>query len=443
MNKEQFLTQFFLQLNESNIEYFVFGEYSELPKSTGNSDLDIIVTPKDIKSLLTNFNNLIVKHKIKLVSFYTNNNGFFYRIINDKDQSWGLQLDLFYKGFYFQNKEYFPVEEIKNDILLYQGIKVLNINKTYLIGFLKEIVHNSWSKDKYINGFLDEVLRDEKKHQLLFLRLYGKEFVDLVFSGLSEKALKLNSERLGKIIFQKIYGGSFSKLINKLDKISYFKRLFRMPGYTIAFLGTDGSGKSTIIDAITPILNEGFNKSVYYEHMRPNKLPSIARLLGKKEDSSSPVTDPHAQKQSGFVGSLFRFSYYYIDYTLGYFLKIFPKKAFKSCIWIFDRYYYDYLLDQKRARIKLPVFVIKIGAFFMPKPDMIICLGTDAEKIYARKPEISFQEVERQVKALKDFSSQNKGAVWIDTGVDIETSKQACLEHITNFMVNRFKDSNQ
>jgi len=211
----------------------------------------------------------------------------------------------------------------------------------------------------------------------------------------------------------------------------------------IAFLGTDGSGKSTIIDAIRPYLNQAFDGKFYYEHMRPNKFPSIARLMGKKEDFITAVTDPHAQKPSGFFGSLFRFSYYYIDYTLGYFLKVFRRKKSESCVWIFDRYYYDYLLDQKRARIHLPQSLIKLGAFFIPKPDIIICLGTDAEKIYARKPEISFQEVERQVKALKEFSSQNKRAVWIDTGVDIETSKQACLEHITDFMANRFKHLNQ
>ena len=39
----------------------------------------------------------------------------------------------------------------------------------------------------------------------------------------------------------------------------------------------------------------------------------------------------------------------------------------------------------------------------IPKPDIILCLGGDPEKIYNRKPETSLEEVTRQTSALKDF----------------------------------------
>jgi hypothetical protein len=57
------------------------------------------------------------------------------------------------------------------------------------------------------------------------------------------------------------------------------------------------------------------------------------------------VTDPHALQ---VLLVQFRLSYYMIDYTMGY--GGFPKKAFKSVVWIFDRY--DYL-DPKRAELIL------------------------------------------------------------------------------------------
>ena len=65
------------------------------------------------------------------------------------------------------------------------------------------------------------------------------------------------------------------------SEISFY-RLLKHPGFTIAFIGTDGSGKSTIINKISPILNQAFHKSIFYEHMRPNKLPSLAKLFGKR-----------------------------------------------------------------------------------------------------------------------------------------------------------------
>ena len=51
-------------------------------------------------------------------------------------------------------------------------------------------------------------------------------------------------------------------------------------GLTIAFIGTDGSGKSTIIDHVVPWLNSININGVHYEHLRPNWLPPLRALKG-------------------------------------------------------------------------------------------------------------------------------------------------------------------
>ncbi|WP_111709971.1 hypothetical protein [Lutibacter citreus] len=439
ISKQFFLSNLFSSLSNANIDYFVIGEYEKLPESTGGSDLDIIVSPKDIGQFLDILNNLILENQLNVASYYINNNGLFYRILSQKNPFWGLQVDLFFKGFYFQNHEYFPIKEIRGNIFIYKGIKVLDLNKAYLIGYLKEIVHKSWSKDKYIKGFVAEVSKDVEKYKKLFLQLYGQNFVDIVFKGLSENEIKENSMILGEIMFKQIYNSPFSKIKNVLDKINYIKRVFKQPGYSIAFLGTDGSGKSTIINSISPILNEAFHNSVYYEHLRPNKFPSIAKLIGEKENFDGPVRDPHSKEASGFFGSILRWSYYLLDYTLGYGLKIFPKKAFKSSVWIFDRYYYDYRIDKQRTRVNLPDWVLRLGQFIIPEPDLIICLGADPEAIYSRKPELSLEEVKRQVNVLSKFCSTHKRAVWVDTSQSIEKSINDSMNEITYMLGKRFK----
>ena len=211
---------------------------------------------------------------------------------------------------------------------------------------------------------------------------------------------------------------------------------------TIAFLGTDGSGKSTIINAVIPILNEAFHSGVHYEHMRPNYMPSLAVAMGKKRkvEPVTVCTDPHAGKPSGFLGSLLRLNYYMIDYTYGYFRKIYLDKSVKTHVWIFDRYYYDYLIDPQRGRIQLPEWMIRFYGLFVPTPDIIICLGTDAKKIHERKPELPLEEVERQVNKLQNFARKHKKAVWIDTGCSIEESTKQTMDAILSIMTKRFKN---
>jgi hypothetical protein len=132
-----------------------------------------------------------------------------------------------------------------------------------------------------------------------------------------------------------------------------------------------------------------------------------------------------------------------IDYTMGYWVKVFPKKAFKSVVWIFDRYYYDYLIDPKRARIKLPNWVFKVGLYLIPEPDLIICLGADSTVIHNRKPELSLDEVERQVMELTEFCHKHKRAVWVDTDSSIEQSVQNTMFAISKMMEKRFETMNK
>lgn len=194
--------------------------------------------------------------------------------------------------------------------------------------------------------------------------------------------------------------------------------------YIIIFLGTDGSGKSTIINKTTPLIEDLFKLQVKYEHMRPNYIPSLGEIIGgHSENKIKPTTNPHGKQPSNFIGSLFRLSYYMIDYTWGYFRKVYGSQA----VWIFDRYFYDYIIDPLRGRLSLPKWIINVYGWFIPNPDIIICLGGKPETIYERKPETSLEEVSRQICALQKFCNAHPRAVWIDTSTDINNSILATM----------------
>ena len=109
-------------------------------------------------------------------------------------------------------------------------------------------------------------------------------------------------------------------------------------------------------------------------------------------------------------------------------------------MFIFDRYYYDYYIDQRRSRTSLPHWILRFGECFVPKPDLTLCLGGDPKKIYERKPETSLQEVERQTIVLRSFCKKRKRTVWIDTTLKPEKSIQIAKEAIVKMLTPRFKN---
>lgn len=438
-NKELFLSEYYSALNNNNADYFVYGEYKMLPKDTNGSDIDMIIFcgedkfPKHIKILL----EVAKKQNIKLVSAYYSKTSFFLRFLS-KD-GWGVQFDILRNMHWHDGKNYYPIEYIKKDVILHNNIKVLDIKVGYYLDYLKETSHVLRVKEKYANGFIEEYLNN-KNRKIELEKLYGKKFTELIDSNLSVCELCKIAPNVGFFIRKTIHKNDYIQRF--LIKFSNIKRFMTPPGYVIAILGTDGSGKSTIINNITPILNEGFHNGVIYNHLRPNVIPDLGVVMGKKEKTKEvkTVSNPHSEKQSGFVGSLVRWGYYMIDYTFGYLKAVYPVIHTKSKVFIFDRYYYDYYIDQKRSKTNLPNWVLKFGEFFVPKPDIILCLGGDPEKIYNRKPETSLEEVTRQTNALKEFCSNHKNAVWIDTCTDIQTSTDETMNAICDMMAKRFSN---
>ena len=196
----------------------------------------------------------------------------------------------------------------------------------------------------------------------------------------------------------------------------------------IAFVGTDGSGKTTVMNAVLPELEKSIGAKFIVHHLKPDFLPPLGRFRGVKHEEGYVCTNPHGSKPSGFWGSCFRLAYLTLDYVLGYWFKVRPKtKSPDVAGWIFDRYAYDMLIDPLRFRLKLPQWLVKMALDVIPNPDVVVCLGGDAEKIHARKPETSLEEVQRQVAELKKFFDGNNRAVWIDTTTSIEDSCNAAM----------------
>lgn len=433
-----FLTSFFENLNSTGIFYSVLRNSDNLPYSTNGSDLDILINKSDKVIFYKLLIDIAGRYNGNIVSFINSNSCPRICVLGYKDLPWGIMIDLHYDLIGYRGHTLFTNKIIvKNTFLNNNNISVLDDKIISLNGIFKELLNNGICDVKYFKSFKTSLL-DNVFLKNVFNEINKPALVNVISNfkeiSYSEQSMK-NYSKVLKLSFPK-------KKIEPLDLLVKLSRLLKQPGFTIAFLGTDGSGKTSIIENIKPFLSDSFHNSVYYEHMRPNKFPSIAKLFGKKEEFTETVSNPHGSSSSGFFGSLARWLYYLLDYTFGFYLKVWSKKSIKSCVWIFDRYYYDFLIDPKRARMKLPKIIFKLGQFLIPEPDLILCLGSEGHVIHKRKPELTLEEVNRQIYELKNFSQSHNRAVWIDTGKDIETSSKDAIDAITNMMGKRFMNVN-
>ena len=128
--------------------------------------------------------------------------------------------------------------------------------------------------------------------------------------------------------------------------------------------------------------------------------------------------------------------YYVCDYILGYFIKILPLQRQNKFI-IFDRYYFDFIVDQKRSAINLnktlATFFYKV---FIPKPNKIFFVSVDSKVAYKRKKELPINVIKNinfeyynLSKKLKNFD--------IISNIDLESTKNIVIKKYILLITNQ------
>jgi len=431
------LKEFFDELNKNNINYCVLRNYQNLPESLGGSDLDILISQKDINKFYLILNEVLKKNNGKIIIKYGKYTPRLCIAGVIEDELYGLQIDVHEGILPYKFIPMFSVDYILNNKSKYNQIYVANNNDAIFLAFLKEILNNKTCKLNYYQEAKKIWLEKKDNYKNILLKIYDIEFINLL-NDLMETEYDMKKIKKLALLGRKIL---LKGVNNKIKLLKVFsEKIYRLknpPGFTIAFLGVDGSGKSTIINEIKKPLNEAVHNALYYKHMRPNLLPNISELLKKNKKKDKNYLIPHGAKPSGFFGSLLRLTYYSFDYIVGYFVKIYPNMVKKSSIFIFDRYYYDFLIDPQRARISLPKKIICFFEKLIPKPNLVIVLIAEPDVIYNRKKELSLEEIKKQVNNFT-ILAENKNFIINNTNDSIINVKKKVFQIIINSMSKRY-----
>jgi thymidylate kinase len=227
----------------------------------------------------------------------------------------------------------------------------------------------------------------------------------------------------GRVVGKKFYGFA-----------SRIRRCWRPDGgLNVVFLGPDGAGKSSVIQAVGPMLAGAFSRTACYSF--PPAL--LGRLL---RGADPPYILPHALPPRSFLTSAVRaVLYWFAYYTFGY---VTVRLALaRNTLILHDRHLVDTLVDSRRYRYGGPLWLLRLLWRLVPKPDLIILLDAPPGVLQARKQEVPFEESARQREAYLSLVGTMKNGHIVDAARPLEQVvgdvNEIILRHLATRIVRR------
>jgi thymidylate kinase len=173
----------------------------------------------------------------------------------------------------------------------------------------------------------------------------------------------------------------------------------------LAVLGPDGSGKTSVIDALTRIWPPDAGV-VRRHHWRPH-------VLGRRPGAVTIVSDPHGKPDRPWCASVAKLVLLLLDWWVGNALVLSRERA-RGDLVVFDRCFLDLLCDPRRYRYGASLRLARWVSVLVPHPTLVVVLDAPVAVLHSRKLEVPALEVERQRRAYRRLVDQERGAVLID-----------------------------
>lgn len=445
------LVEFLKALDDSGIKYFILRGYEGLPNNNPSKDVDIMIdigTRHAAKGILK---KVFAKHGIEY--FYPIVHGHIncYLGMNTSEQL-SIHIDLV-EGYVSKGFEVFTFDELYQYVVPYNGMNVLDdlMNGIMLVVYKIFGYHHAKLKPAYQADIFKAQQQSPEEFRSILARIAGEKLGNKICDLIAQKdfdaVVALEPEftkALKKYTFKarplNTIRYSVEFLWQKINRIIFNYKKYAK---TFAVIAPDGTGKTTFLDALLDELNFYYvnnpeDNRFHVYHFRPSILPNLGAVGEKagvmKQDTD--FTNPHRSKPANPLSSFIRITYYTLDYIIGW-QKCVRNDVHYDRYTIFDRYSYDFIVDPKRTKLNLSESVRKFFVRLTPQPRIVFCLNARPEVVYARKQELSLDEIKRQSELYKKVAeSDQKRFVMIDA----EQTPKEMAKQAVNVILNKYTE---
>lgn len=448
---EKILSKYFVYLNEENIRWFIIRGYQGLPKTNLSKDVDIMIEVGKQKKAAELLRKTFTEHGLTRVHEDVFGHIHCYIGTNTVEET-AIHIDLV-EGYISKGFEIFTFDELYEHVIDYNSMKVLDdfMNGIMLLVYKIFGYHNAKLKSAYQEEILKAYQNYHDDFVAMLRKLIGEKLGDqicgLIEKGDFKKIVQLEPEftkRLKYYTFRKQPWKTIKYVVEFLSqKINRIIFSYKKHAKVFAVLAPDGTGKTTFLEALLEkmnyyYVNDKHDQRFHVYHFRPTILPNLGEVGEKagvmKQDTD--FTNPHRSKPANPLSSLIRIAYYTLDYIIGW-QKCIRNDVHYDRYSVFDRYSYDFIVDPRRTKLNLPEWVRRIFVALTPQPKIVFVLNATPEVIFARKQELTLEEISRQIKLYRKVAKRNPKRFVI---IDAEQTPQKMVKEAVEILLDKYTE---
>ena len=383
--------------DEAGIEFLILRNYENLPETTTN-DIDVLVSTKDLEDA-----ERVLLGAARLSGFRLHNRAEFATLalyFSSEESTAQAHFDLFttlkWRSFDFLDCADFLRNRVARGIFW-----VPRPAHEAATNLLANLIYKGRVKEKYKPLISAGFAAEPDAAEELISKTYGRiRAQNIVAAGRRQDWNFLESA--GPALRRALVWRQLQNPIRTIgsllaDTRRLLHRFLHPPGLTVVFCGPDGSGKSTVSKSVIAGMAQTFSplKGRQFHW----KIPVFS---GRRIANRAPTSDPHGKPARGKFLSALYFLFHWTEFVLGSHGRLRPI-TFRGGLVLIDRYYYDFFVDARRYRLRIPSGWARLGYAFVKKPDLVILLDAPAEVLKQRKDEIPLPEIERQRAAFREL----------------------------------------
>lgn len=414
------------RLNEDNVKYFILRNYEGLPEVNNSKDIDIIIEPGSYGLAAKSMYEALKENGVP--NYYVVK----YERVRcwlgmDVDADFSIHIDLI-EGYLNKGFELFKFSELYAQTHVYKNFRVLDEAMDIAMLLLYKVIAAKQLKPSYRKKISSEYPVQKTKIYDILYRVLGKKMAQWMSGELDREnydAICAKAHDISQVSKRRAF---LKRPVYTCCNILKFtaEKAYRIgwcPNKYKKFFAVeapDGTGKTTFIDGLNVKLAEMFVTDIekmHVYHFRPTVLPNLGAVGEKatagKIKQDTDFTNPHRNPPANPISSFVRMTYYWFDYLIGGIICLRKDVQFDK-FSIFDRYIYDFIVDPKRSRINLPLWLRKLYTRLVAQPHFVFVLLCEAQTIYRRKQELTLEEINRQLKVFNGLAESGKRFVKLD-----------------------------